>query len=303
MNTEHGESVIERLTRACETQKGMLMLINLDNFQIFKYVYGAELATELIKNVSKALDDNTADYDVKGYVGEDEFVVFSTSIADRVAFKRLYGNMKNKLAEHVKKLVGEDMRISLGVSVGVVMVPEEGTDYRELFQKADMALEHVKQSGIQGCAFYGNQDSLPEEATDKVESISRGLDESSLEKGALWLEYDHFSIVYRFVKRYIQTYKTKAVKVLLTITPLQPLGDDEMAEIIREYGMTVNGALRKSDVMMQSRPNQLFLLLPDMEEQYIAKAYNRIMNRWTKNPYSKMVQVKLEYDTLKAVEE
>ena len=298
------ESVIERLTEACENQQGMLMLINLDNFQIFKYVYGDEISAELIKNVSRALDDSTTDYDIKGYVGEDEFVIFSTSVTDKVAFKRLYANMRNKLAEFVKKLVGEDMRIALGVSVGVVMVPDEGTDYRELFKKADMALEHVKQTGNQGCAFYGSQDSLPDEVVDKVETVSRGLDETSLDKGALWLEYDHFSIVYRYVKRYIQTYKTKAVKMLLTITPMSgDIGEDRMIDIVREFGMTVNGALRKSDVMMQSRSNQLFLLLPDMDEQYIDKAYNRIMNRWMKNPYSQEVKIKREYDTIKPVEE
>ncbi len=294
-------SVIERLTYACANEKGMLMLINLDNFQIFKYVYGEELSQELIKNVSKALDDNTADEDIKGYVGVDEFVVFSQSIADRVAFKRLYRNMRNKLTEYVKKLVGEDMSISLGVSVGVVRVPEEGTDYKELFQKADMALEHVKQTGNSGCAFYGNQDLESDaDVVDKVATISRGLDETSIENGALWLDYEHFSIIYRFVKRYIQTYKVKAVKMLLTLYPAggENITPEEMVEITREFGMVINGALRKSDVMMKSRPNQFFILLPEMGEEYIDKAYNRFMNRWAKNPLARRVQIKCETESL-----
>ena len=296
------DSIKERLIYSCSREKGMLMLINLDNFQIFKYVYGEDIANELIAGVRKALEDNTDEDDIRGNVGLDEFIIFSKSITDKVAFARLYGNLRNKLAEYAKRLVGEDMKLALGVSVGVVSVPDEGTDFKELFQKASAALEHVKASGSQGCAFYGNVDKLSNETSvaDRIQTVKRGLDETG-ERGALWLDYDHFSVVYRYIKRYIQTYKTRAVAMLLTVTPVGNfMAEDELAEITNEFGMTVSSVFRKSDIMMQSRPHQFMLILPEMDDNYISKTFARLMNTWQTSENYYKVKIDYEYESITA---
>ncbi len=299
------EGIREQLTNACLNSEGLLMLINLDNFQIFDYVYGKEVSDELLRAIFKAITDNTGAEDIRASVGGDGFIVFSKTITDNVSFSRLYGNMKNKLSEYVKHLVGEDMKISLGVSVGVVMVPQEGTDFAELFQKANSALEMVKITGTSGCAFYGNTKNLPqaENVSDKVQTVSRGLEENG-ETGALWLEYDQFSIVYRFMRRYIQTYDRKAVKMLITIHPIDvTMPEDELASITREFGMVVNKTLRKSDIMMQSRPHQYFLLLNEMDAAFISKTYARIMSNWQNSPNYYKVRTTYECEDLKPAEQ
>ncbi|MCR5214177.1 MAG: diguanylate cyclase [Eubacterium sp.] len=299
------EGVREQLISACENSEGLLMVINLDNFQIFDYIYGKELSEELLRAVSKALKDNTGDTDVRANLGADGFVVFSKTINDSVSFSRLYGNMKNKLAEYAKSLVGEDMKISLGVSVGVVMVPQEGTDFSDLFQKANSALSMVKMTGTPGCAFYGNTNNLPqgENVNDRVQTVSRGLDENG-ETGALWLEYEQFSIVYRFMKRYIQTYNRKAVKMLITVSPTDvTMSEEELDAITREFGMVVNQTLRKSDVMMQSRPHQYFLILNEMDDAYISKTYARIMSNWQESPNYYKIRTSYECEDLQPAEQ
>ena len=296
--------IIEKLAQACETEQGALMIINLDNSEIFNDVYGYDVGEVLIEKVEEAIRANTADDSIHGRIGGDEFVVFCRTINDKVAASRIYGNINNQISEVVKKLVGEEMRISLGASFGVVFVPEQGTNYDTLFNKAYRALDHVKQTGNTGCAFYEkritNDDTI---VMDDFDYLSKGLDGGDKDKGALWLEYDYFSIVYRFMRRYIHTYKGSAVKMLISITPtVDDITIDEFNVMTRAFGKIVNSSLRKSDLMMQSRKNQFFLLLPEIPQDYVTKVFNRIRSTWAKTEYYDITEISYEADRLTAEE-
>ena len=289
--------VKERISKACRSEKGILMLINIDNLVLFNEFYGRETGDDIIKAFETAIEDNVSESDIKGSLGGDEFVVFSKSMGDKVAFARFYGNIKKELSESIKNLIGEDANISVGVSIGAVFVPEQGSEYGDLFEKAGRAMEYIKGTGNSGCAFYGANDSDDGEPNivDNFESISLGLDGGETPRGALWLDYDYFSIIYRFMRRYINTYKGKAAKMLITVKLTdESISQEDFSEMMRTFGMIVNNTLRKSDLMVQSRKNQLFLLLPEMPEQYIEKVYNRIMNRWNKTDYAKFSEIHCE---------
>ena len=193
------------------------------------------------------------------------------------------------------------MKILLGASIGGVFVPEHGRIYEELFHKADMALEYIKQTGNHGCAYYNKSDD--EERIDGLETISKTMDEGNHYKGALWLDYDYFSIVYKYVRRYIQTYKGVASKVLITIEPTVEMSMEDFAEASKAFGKVVNHTLRKSDIMMQSRTNQYFVLLPEMTDRYIEKVRSRIMYQWEDTDYFDVTDIKFEADTIVAQDE
>ena len=279
---------IQKLRHACKSESGVLILINLDNFEIFNDVYGYDVGGQLLQKCADAINENTAPEDIKGQLGGDEFVCFIKGVNDRVSFTRLYKRVNEQISESAKKLVGEDMRISLGISIGVVFVPNQGDVYEELFRKADMALEHVKQTGGQGCAFYGNDESTVGGAlfADNFELISKGLDGDGTDTGALWVDYDHFSIIYRFMRRYLQTYNGVAAKMLITVSPAyDAMYRDEFEEMTRCLGKVVNSTLRKSDLMMQSRQNQFFLLLPETNDKSLPKVSARIVENWKNTPF------------------
>lgn len=292
-------SVFDRLKRACKTENGMLMLINLDNFTLFKDIYGNYIANSLLQKVEEIIDDNTNKNDIKGCIGGDTFVVFIKNSVDKVAVAREYGNINNQLSEAAKKLVGEEMKISLGVSIGVVMVPKYGNDYNDLFQKADLVLSHIKQTGNRGCAFYSlgeNDDTSSQVVEDDFKFISKGLDAGDKDSGALWLDYEYFSVVYRFLKRYNYTYNGAGVKMLITIQPVDvDMSDEDFVSVARRFGKVVNGTLRNSDVMMQSRKNQFFILLPEMQEGYVEKLFTRIRDRWAKTGYADTLEISYEF--------
>ncbi|MBO4591595.1 MAG: GGDEF domain-containing protein [Eubacterium sp.] len=284
----HKDNIIDRLTNACKSYKGTLMLINMDNFQLFNDIYGRELGDKFLEKCASIIDNVTHNDVIKGRLGGDEFILFCKGLSNKDEIASMLRRINKGIDQAAQNLLGEDSNVSVGVSIGAVTVPDHGTDYKDLFQKADVALEYVKQTGSHGCAFYDKEDTGAEE----IEAITRGLEEKQEGRGALWLGYGNFSIVYRFLKRYIQAYNGTACKVLVTIDVDESVTDkDEYDRIIKNYGMIINQVLRRSDLMMQSRSNQFFLLLPELHEEYLHKIYSRIESRWNMTGMSKLTKI------------
>ena len=303
IGNEEDVSIIEKLDRVCSTEKGVLLLINLDNFSLFTDIYGQETASSVLNDCARIISENTEADDVKGNLGGGGIVKKRKNMDDKKAFAAFYKTINDELEKSTKKILGEDANIMVGASVGGVFVPDMGTSYDDLFHKADMALEYVKQTGTHGCALYNLNSEKEEEPVDQLESISRGLDEYNVQKGALWLDYDYFCVVYRFMRRYIKTYKGSITKVLVTVTPNTEIPDDEFVKITKEFGEILNVTLRKSDVMMQSRRNQFFVLLPQIEEKYIESVCARIMECWSETPYYDISEIDFEAEKLDGADE
>ena len=301
-NTEKA-AIIQQLEDVCKTAEGVLMLINLDSFELFNDVYGYDMGDKMLEKCVEIIDENVAEDDIKARVGGDEFIVFCKDV-DKGGFARIAADINKQIADASRELLGQDMKIPLGASIGGVFVPEQGRDYETLFHKADMALEFIKEAGNHGCAYYnkteGGANSVDEEAIDGLETLSRGLDEGEGYSGALWLEYDYFSVLYKYLRRYIQTYKGVASKLLITILPTIDMSAEQFNVITREFGKLTNRTLRKSDIMMQSKNNQYFVLLPEMTDRYIEKVRDRIMNQWKKMPYHEMTDIRYEAETIVA---
>ena len=278
------------------------MLINLDSFELFNDVYGHDMGDVMLEKCIEIINDCCEDSDIKGSLGGDEFVVFCRGLLDKGAFARLAAEINKRISAAAKELIGTDMKILLGASIGGVFIPEHGRIYEELFHKADLALEYIKQTGNHGCAYYNKSD-VEGEQIDGLETISKSMDEGNHYKGALWLDYDYFSIVYKYLRRYIQTYKGVASKLLITIEPTQEISMEDFSEIAKAFGKVVNHTLRKSDIMMQSRTNQYFILLPEMTDRYIEKVRERIMYQWEDTDYFDVTDIIFEAGTIMAQDE
>ena len=57
------------------------------------------------------------------------------------------------------------------------------------------------------------------------------------------------------------------------------------------FGKIINITLRKSDLMMQSRNNQFFLLLPELDHAYVEQVVERILNTFRETGYEDKVRV------------
>ena len=130
---------------------GALLMIDSDDFKHINDTYGHIVGDKVLAKIGEILSGNFKGMDVTGRVGGDEFMVFINNI--RTAQDAVF------LSEKINRLVrnaflDEEFGKDVSVSIGIVVCPEYGTDYEELYSKADKALYYMKKHGKSGCMLY-----------------------------------------------------------------------------------------------------------------------------------------------------
>lgn len=142
--------------RLAESQRygtgGALLAIDLDQFKPINDTHGHAAGDLVLRAIAEVLKSVTRATDLAARIGGDEFAVLlnhtSASGADVCARKLL-----ERISEHVTTYEGVELRV--GASVGVALLPEDGTTREELFAAADRALYVSKQAGRRRVTFSG----------------------------------------------------------------------------------------------------------------------------------------------------
>ncbi|MBR1396382.1 MAG: diguanylate cyclase, partial [Selenomonadaceae bacterium] len=122
----------EELTNICKSSNGALMMIDLDSFKLVNDIHGHAMGDKILISFSEIIRSAMRPTDLVGRMGGDEFIAFCNGMHDESAIANKSEYINQKLVESAKKLMGEDMNIPLGASIGCVLVPTEGTDFAEL---------------------------------------------------------------------------------------------------------------------------------------------------------------------------
>ncbi|WP_422391434.1 putative bifunctional diguanylate cyclase/phosphodiesterase [Arthrobacter sp. N1] len=120
-------------------------LIDLDDFRDINNSYGHEAGDELLREWALRLQGLLRDGDVLGRMGGDEFLVIFRDIppADAdAAFRRLLEPLL-EMAGTPFLVGGSD--VTIGMSMGIALLPAEGADDADVLRAADEALYAVKQ--------------------------------------------------------------------------------------------------------------------------------------------------------------
>ena len=123
---------------------GTLFMIDLDNFKNVNDMMGHLFGDAVLTAVADALRNVFEEEDIKGRIGGDEFIVFSQKIRSREdaeakaesvckALSAIHGSYFNML--------------KLSASIGAAVCPADGVSFKELYNKADVALYHSKDLG------------------------------------------------------------------------------------------------------------------------------------------------------------
>ncbi|MCR5324369.1 MAG: diguanylate cyclase [Lachnospiraceae bacterium] len=276
--------VNEKLTEACKVESGALMILDLDSFKLVNDIYGHDMGDRMLAEFGNLVRKNTRSEDVIGRIGGDEFIVFCRHTEAESDIARIVARINDQLVSEAKRLMGSDMNIPLGVSAGVVFVPKQGCDYNEAFRKADKALYYVKQNGKHGYSVYIDDEEDEIVSLSPAESlirINKILEERNVPNCALLLGQDTFIQVYRYVYRYIQTYKVDAFKLLFSISPTENgVMKTRFSELADSFADILQNSLRKSDIMMRNQINQFFVLLIEVNKDNIEKVVDRFLHTW-----------------------
>ncbi len=291
------ESVTLMLEEVCETEAGILLMVDLDSFKLVNDIYGHDYGDKVLKSFAGILKSEFRSDDIIGRVGGDEFLVFLKGADKESLISKSVRRLNEKLLKEACKLLGQDMNIPLGVSVGAAF-SEENTGFDSLFKMADKALLNVKQNGKHGYRIFHNikkSEEIAIQEENNLQILKQILNERNAGNNALWLGQEDFANIYRYMLRYFTRYHISAYRVLFSIIPKADanLKEDDYVPIMELFGDIVKNTLRNSDIMMQCDKSHYLLLLPMVMEADIKRVISRIITTWEEKGNS-LVEIKAE---------
>ncbi|MCR5687489.1 MAG: response regulator [Lachnospiraceae bacterium] len=290
----------EQIAGLCRSRKGTLMIIDLDSFKLVNDIYGHDMGDRVLKTFAGILRENMHFPATFGRIGGDEFLIFAENLKEEKEIAKYSEIINRDLLTEARRMMGEDMSIPLGASLGAAFVPEQGTDFNVLFRLCDRALYTIKNNGKHGYSLYLEDD----EAADAIPTdinlamLTTILEERSIPQNAMWMGKEAFGNVYRYMIRYMDRYHGTAYKMLFsakfTHTGLSVSEKEKIMVSLREL---LQESLRNSDIMMQIGDSHFFLMLPEINDYNVSRVTDRVMNAWSENEYSRFVRLEVETES------
>jgi diguanylate cyclase (GGDEF)-like protein/PAS domain S-box-containing protein len=130
-----------------------VLMLDLDHFKIVNDSVGHSAGDALLQEMAQRLRSSLRETDVLARLGGDEFAILQDGggTAQREDAVMLAGR--------IVEIVGRpfdlaDSKLSVGVSIGIALAPEDGIDPDELVRKADLALYRTKSRGRNGYSLF-----------------------------------------------------------------------------------------------------------------------------------------------------
>lgn len=171
------DSVVSKLERYGTAFS--VMFLDLDYFKIINDTRGHLVGDKLLKKVARRIEETVRETDSVARLGGDEFAIIMRDNCAAAAAARLAG----KLLEEVAKPYNIDgERHKIGVSIGIALAPQNGTQPTQLLRNADLALYRSKADGRGVFRFFESQmDSDQREKRMLEGELREAIDEGQFE--------------------------------------------------------------------------------------------------------------------------
>lgn len=134
-----------------EKQHLALLMLDLDKFKPINDTFGHPVGDAALKEIARIFKTHCRDTDTVSRLGGDEFAILLVNPKDINSVREV----TQRIIDHVKKpKILNGHSIELGVSIGVSMLPQDGSTRDELISRADKALYRAKEDGRNRCVFY-----------------------------------------------------------------------------------------------------------------------------------------------------
>lgn len=132
-----------------------LLMLDLDHFKEINDRYGHDQGNEVLAEFGRLLKAGVREGDIVVRYGGEEFAVILPFTSGALAVQVAERLRANAAAHAFKVSTGET--ITLTVSIGVAVFPDDAKDKSELISHADLALYHAKQTGRNRVVRYGKE--------------------------------------------------------------------------------------------------------------------------------------------------
>jgi len=142
--------LVEQLMTLGEDRQLALFWIDLDRFKEVNDTLGHPVGDQVLQEVARRLRDQCPDNAAIARFGGDEFII-ACAVEHRGHSEDLAMQIQQDIAR-AYRIDGE--RLTVGCSMGIALMPEDGEDLDTLMKSADLALYHAKINGRNQCSFF-----------------------------------------------------------------------------------------------------------------------------------------------------
>lgn len=128
-----------------------LMIIDIDNFKDINDYQGHLFGDAILSDIARRMKNSFHYTHIIGRIGGDEFVIFFKDIQ---SIKDIEKNAQKMIDQMELLEESHNHQLNISCSIGVAVVPQDGKEFTELFQKADRALYQAKNEGKKQYAIY-----------------------------------------------------------------------------------------------------------------------------------------------------
>jgi diguanylate cyclase (GGDEF)-like protein len=121
-----------------------LMYLDLDHFKDINDSLGHSVGDQLLQSAARRLESCVRHSDTVSRHGGDEFVVLLSEIGAAQDAEHAAEKIIKAMAE--PHLIGEH-RLSVTLSIGISLYPDDGADFEKVLRNADAAMYHAKRGG------------------------------------------------------------------------------------------------------------------------------------------------------------
>jgi diguanylate cyclase (GGDEF)-like protein len=138
------EQLEQELSRAKPGDQLAVLCLDLDHFKDINDSLGHPVGDALLKEVGRRLRSTVGEHDTVARLGGDEFAVVQIGRSEEAAARALASRLVEVTSAPYEI---DDHQIVVGVSIGIALSPQDGSNPDELLKNADLALYRAKADG------------------------------------------------------------------------------------------------------------------------------------------------------------
>ena len=128
-----------------------LLFIDLDNFKPINDALGHAAGDKFLQNIAQTISQHLKGDQCLIRFGGDEFIVLAAGITDKNQVDALCTNLIAWCSTEFEVL---EAKIVVSASIGVACAPDDGTTFKQLCRKADVAMYESKRKGRNRFEYY-----------------------------------------------------------------------------------------------------------------------------------------------------
>ncbi|GEA06556.1 hypothetical protein KUL42_13170 [Alteromonas sp. KUL42] len=145
-----------------------LLFIDLDNFKPVNDALGHAAGDRFLQKISQTISGNLSDKESLIRFGGDEFIILASDVENRQQIDQLCKSIIEWCSSEFEIL---QTNIVVSGSIGIALAPSDGTQFKQLCRKADIAMYEAKHNGRNRFEYYDPK--LDKDSDEKFKLIQK----------------------------------------------------------------------------------------------------------------------------------